>query len=308
VTRVAVLRLARLPSFVTWEVPDPDVAWAEDRLVIDAFIAAGIAAESVVWSDPGVDWNDFDAAVLRSTFDYLDAREHFLEVLAAIERSRCRLFNPLEVVRWNIDKRYLLELEGRGVPIVPTRLALSTPSAELATWLRGIGATEAILKPVVGLGGSGARRVLLDEFASTVTELRRVAPDAEHLCQPFLPGVVEEGEWSYVVLGGRLSHVLLKTPAAGDYRVQGIYGGAIRCAEPSADDVRQVEDILSRLGFDVPYLRLDLVRHAGRLRVMEVELIEPILSFDLVPGALPRFVQAIRDRGIPGGGGRTFRS
>lgn len=51
-----------------------------------------------------------------------------------------------------------------------------------------------------------------------------------------------------------------------------------------------------RLALDVPYLRLDLVRAAGRLCVMEVELIEPILSFDLVPGALPRFVQAIRER------------
>lgn len=295
-TRVAVLRLEKMPSFVTWEVPNFADVWAEDRLVIAAFQAEGIEAESVAWSDPDVDWNEFDAAVLRSTFDYLDARERFLGVLAAIERSRCRLFNPLEVVRWNIDKRYLLELEARGIPIVPTRLVSSTSPEELAEWIRETGATEAVLKPVVGLGGSDARRVRIDGLAEAVAELRLTAPESEHLCQPFLSSIVEEGEWSHVILGGRPSHVLLKKPAAGDYRVQGMYGGTIVVADPSGDDVRQVNDILARLDLDVPYLRLDLVRAAGRLCVMEVELIEPILSFDLVPGALPRFVRAIRER------------
>jgi hypothetical protein len=110
-TRIAILRCGKLPSFVTWEIPNLDELFEEDNLLLRGFEAGGFAPSSVVWADPTVGWNQFDIALIRSTWDYLDEQEYFLRVLSEIEDSSCRLFNPLEAVRWNMDKHYLLDLE-----------------------------------------------------------------------------------------------------------------------------------------------------------------------------------------------------
>jgi glutathione synthase/RimK-type ligase-like ATP-grasp enzyme len=114
------------------------------------------------------------------------------------------------------------------------------------------------------------------------------------LIQPFIDSVVAEGEWSFIFFNRQLSHVLLKKPAPSDYRVQGIYGGTVEIAEPQPRDLRQAEAIMDKLPFDLLYARLDLVRVDGELSVMEIELIEPILSFNLVPEGVERLVNATK--------------
>ena len=112
-TRVAILRCGKLPSFVNWEIPNLDELFEEDNLLIKGFKTRGVQAQPVIWDSPNTDWNQFDIALIRSTWDYLDAAEHFLRVLSNIEASSCKLYNPLSVIRWNMNKHYLLDLEQR---------------------------------------------------------------------------------------------------------------------------------------------------------------------------------------------------
>jgi hypothetical protein len=79
--RVAVLTCRTLPSFVTWEIPDVDELFADDRALIVEFGKRQIAAETIVWSDQGVDWDGFDVALIRSTWDYIDEHDQFLSAL-----------------------------------------------------------------------------------------------------------------------------------------------------------------------------------------------------------------------------------
>jgi len=67
-------------------------------------------------------------------------------------------------------------------------------------------------------------------------------------------------------------------------------------AEPRADDRRQVEAMLARLPFDLLYARLDVVRLDGRLALMELELIEPMLYFDKAPHSARRLARATAAR------------
>ncbi len=119
-------------------------------------------------------------------------------------------------------------------------------------------------------------------------------PDREYLVQPFIENVIAEGEWSFSYFNGKLSHVLLKKPAPNDYRVQGIYGGTIQALEPSDDDRKQAEAVMTKLPFDILYARLDFVRLGDQLSIIEIELIEPIFSFNLVPESIDRLVRATR--------------
>jgi glutathione synthase/RimK-type ligase-like ATP-grasp enzyme len=293
-THVAILRCGKLPSFVNWEVPNLDELFEEDKLLLQGFHTQGFQAQPVVWSRSDIDWNQFDIALIRSTWDYLDEQEQFLQILSQIETSSCRLSNPLAAVRWNIDKHYLFDLEKWGVPIIPTYLASNVETHTLHELVAEAQVPTLILKPTIGLGGSHSYRVPLDELDHTLTMLSAHQPRQEYLIQPFIESIVSEGEWSFVYFNRRLSHVLLKKPAPNDYRVQGIYGGTVHAVEPLARDLLQAEAVLAKLPFDLLYARLDFVRAGNHLAVMEVELIEPIFGFNLVPESIVRLVNAIR--------------
>jgi hypothetical protein len=71
--RIAVLRAARLAAAFDALAPCLDGLWAEDEALVQAFRAAGCEAELVVWNARGVAWDEFDAAIVRSTWDYIDA-------------------------------------------------------------------------------------------------------------------------------------------------------------------------------------------------------------------------------------------
>jgi glutathione synthase/RimK-type ligase-like ATP-grasp enzyme len=294
--RVAVLKCQKLPSFVTWEIPNVEDLFADDRMLIAELAERGVEAESVVWGDSSVDWDRFDVALIRSTWDYIDERKRFLSVLAEIEESSCQLFNPLEAVRWNSDKSYLFDLRDWQVPIVPTHLASTVAPAILQDEIVRQGWRSAVLKPRIGVGAAGVCRVPSQELARTIEQRTAQRPHQELLVQPLIESVVSEGEWSFIYIDGELSHVLLKKPAPGDYRAHGIYGCTIERVEPRRDDLLQVEAMLERLPFDLLYVRLDLVRIEDHLAIMELELVEPILYFNLASQGVSRLVNAILSR------------
>jgi glutathione synthase/RimK-type ligase-like ATP-grasp enzyme len=294
--RVAILRCQDLPKFITWEVPDLDELFEEDRLVISAFEDQGVEASSIIWRDASIEWGQFDVALIRSTWDYIDYIEPFLTVLSEIENSSCKLFNSEEAVRWNSDKHYLLDLERWDVPILPTYLASNSDSRALQKEFAKRNWRTAILKPTVGVGGADTYRVASTDLSSTLRELKLRHPRNEYLIQPFAESVVTDGEWSFVYFNRELSHVLLKKPAADDYRTHGLYGGTIEKAVPPEEYSEQADAILAKIPFDLLYVRLDLIIVDGRLAVVEVELIEPILYFRLVPDSIRRLVSATMER------------
>ena len=112
--------------------------------------ARRIEVVPVVWTEPLPP--KLDALVLRSTWDYHLRLPEFLAWVDAAEASRLPLLNPPSTIRWNVDKKYLLEVEARGVPIVPTRHAARGSAVELPSLLGAAGWTEAVVKPSVSGG------------------------------------------------------------------------------------------------------------------------------------------------------------
>ena len=291
--RVAVLRCEQLPSFVTWEIPDVESLFSDDRRLLDAFADRGVDAEPVAWTDPRVDWDAFDVAVLRSTWDYVDHLQRFLEVTELIERSRCTLLNTADAVRWNADKHYLDDLDRHDRHAQPVVRGTRADAPRIRAAVAEAGWDELVLKPAIGVGGSGVVRTTASGLAEVLDGL---APGTEVKVQPFAEDIVGEGELSFVFLGDDLSHVLRKRPAAGDFRAHGIYGGTIELADPGRGDAAAVSAMLARLPFDLLYARFDVVRYGGRLAVLELELIEPMLYLDLAPGSAGRLADATRAR------------
>jgi glutathione synthase/RimK-type ligase-like ATP-grasp enzyme len=246
-----------LIALVTWR-GLPELA-ADDRLLRDALVRRGAEVRAVVWDDD-VDWRAFDAIVIRSTWDYHKRLDEFRAWLDRMDGLP--LWNPPEVLRWNTHKSYLLELQSRGIAIVPT---LFVP--------RGTGF---IVKPAV---------------SATAFRTERHTNEDDLLIQPFVPEVVADGELSFMFLGKKFSHAMRKRAASGDFRVQSDFGGSATPFEPSAEWIEQAAHIASMLGERWLYARIDCVVRDGRLLLMELEATEPSLFLDAA--AAERFADAI---------------
>lgn len=257
---------------------DIPVEDADAEPVIAALGAIGVEAEMGVWSDPGVGWSGFDRVWVSSIWDYHDRLEEFRGWLGRVSELTW-LENPAELIEWNLDKRYLRELEAEGVPVVPTVWTDLTAGTDADDAAREQGWERIVVKPTVDLGAINLSVVGPGEVEGAVAGIAGAS-----MVQPFLSSLAEEGELSLVYMRGELSHTVRKVPREGDFRVQESYGGryALEPADAEAEEIGSA--VLSLLdgrgsGGAAPlYARIDLVRGLdGDLRLIEVELIEPNL-------------------------------
>jgi len=270
----------------------------DDRLLIEPLAGLGIEAVPVVWSAPGWDVVAGCAAlVLRSTWDYVHRLGEFVRWLDALEGAGVRLVNPPAVVRWNLDKRYLLELEGRGVPIIPTALVQQGTRVDLAAILRERGWSEALVKPTVSVNALGTWRVGGDGAGAAQQRLDAALEHAGALVQQFQRAVLAEGELSFVFFDRRFSHALRKQPRPGDFRVQEDHGGRTMLEpSPAPALLAQAEAVLDVIDGDLAYARVDGVVVDGHFLLMEVELAEPSLYLACHPPAAVTFAGVIARR------------
>lgn len=266
------------------DVPDLD---EDGPALLAALAARGVDAVPAVW-DAAVDWERFELVVVRSAWDYAERREEFLAWAAGL----ARVLNPLPVLRWSTDKRYLAELEAGGVPIVPTRFL--EPGEPLAA-----PPGRFVVKPVFSAGGRASARYEPEEAAAAVAHVEALHGEGRAaMVQPHVDGVERAGEIALVYLGGRYSHAVRKRVALrrGEPDSPQLYlEEAVEAADPSAADLRVAEQALAAAPFDdLLYARVDLV-HDPEPLVLELELAEPSLYLLYDGGSAARFARLISD-------------
>jgi len=232
--------------------------------------------EWVAWEAPGVDWSAFDAAWIRTTWNYVDHHAAFLEWVDRVA-GMTELWNPASVVRWNSHKSYLLDLADRGIDVVPTTLVRGGEVLDLDRLLDERGWDEVVVKPAVGVGAVGAVRVGRPAGARASS-----SSDVDRLVQPLVPEVAA-GEVSLIAVDGRVTHAVRKIPAEGDFRVHREYGGREVAHEPSRPELDLATRALAAVGAPLLYARVDCVPTAAGPLLMELELIEPSLFLPLAP-------------------------
>ena len=132
--------------------------WAEGEpghAALDAALTAhGLASRWVVWDDLTVDWGTAEVVAVRSTWDYDGRLGEFLGWASGVGPA---LLNGARVFRWNTDKRYLIELQDAGLPVVPTVAADTIFEVRAAADKYGL----AVVKPRVGSGGRGLAAIVV---------------------------------------------------------------------------------------------------------------------------------------------------
>ena len=267
--------------------------------LLAAFTAAGAQAQVIDWDDGAVDWARFDAALLRSAWDYT---ERLPEFLAWVERvaGLTTLLNPADVVRWNCDKHYLRELAAAALPVVPTSFAEpgAEPAATLEAFLGRHACQELVVKPAVGAGSRDTRRHARTATAQILAHMRPLLDMGRSvMLQPYLEGVDRHGETAVIFIGGRFSHAICKAALLprGAPATAGLFAPErITARAPDADELAVAQRLLAHLPFgELLYARVDLIRDAaGSPCLLELELAEPSLFFAYAAGSAERFATA----------------
>jgi glutathione synthase/RimK-type ligase-like ATP-grasp enzyme len=262
-----------------------------DLPLVDALRATGLDPVAEVWTDPSVDWSAYDAVLLRSVWDYHIRYDEFTEWLGLVDKADVPVFNDSGLVRWNADKRYLVELRERGVAIVPSQVAAGDCLSEVVAGLDG---QEIVIKPTVSASAHHTVRGVAgsEELSRAMDDL----PDTVYLVQPFVPEIVTDGEWSLMFIDGEHTHAVVKRPAAGDYRVQMMFGGESTLTDPSPAVLESAQAALEAAGPPPLYARVDGVVVNGRFLLMELELIEPYLFLPEFPEATDKLAAAVARR------------
>ena len=271
---------------------------SDDRLAVAALAALGVAAVPAVWDDPAVAWSGFDAIVLRSCWDYYHHPGRFRAWLDRAESTGVPLWNSPAVLRWNMDKRYLRDLEARGVAVPPTAwLERGAGAADLGAVLRARGWEEAVVKPAVSADGDSTWRVRAGDEARVAPALAAASARGGVMVQRFIPELAADGEWSCVFIGGEFSHAVLKRPADGEFRVQERYGGSSAAAHAPGTVLAGARHALRQApADDWLYARVDGVLLGDTFTLLELEMLEPSLFFALDPSAPARFAAVVAER------------
>ena len=294
-TRIGIVTTS--PGAFTSADPDRDCA-----PLVAALRDRGVEADSLDWHDTSVDWASWDLAVLRSPWDYA---QHPAEFAAWLELAgtQTHVLNEPELVRWNMDKHYLLELEAAGIPVIPTtyhrrldsvRDALAAPTQ----------AAHVVVKPAVGAGSQRTGLFAREDPAALALARQILDAGGTVMLQPEVPELSDGLEKAVYTLDGRFTHAVAKGALLA--RGGGLRGGQYQenpqLVEASADEQTFAERVLAAVaevtGLGTPlYGRIDLVDSAEHgLVLIEAELFEPTYNLHLAPEVTELFVDAILGR------------
>lgn len=273
----------------------------------ESFARAGVDLEYRFWTDGSTDWASYDLVVIRSLWDYTDRMSEFSEFLDGLA-GVANVQNPPELIRWNLDKTYLLDLSTMGVPVVRTFVAEDMDRVVAAIAAVGAaGSTEVVVKPVVSASSRSTGWFDVGDDAATGLAEQILRDGGQVLVEPFVPSVAERGEVAVIMFDGEFSHAIRKGPILekGGGLIGGVYREEIsphRVTEAelstataaSTATIRRARDA-GWLGSDenLLYGRFDVVElEDGSTALLEAELFEPCLFVPFADGAADRFTRS----------------
>jgi glutathione synthase/RimK-type ligase-like ATP-grasp enzyme len=270
----------------------PDIT-TSDRLYADALERRGCRIVGAPWDGPRKAFTGADAVVLRSTWGYYRALDAFRDWTEAMAEGT-RLFNPIDLVRWNLRKDYLGKLAAAGVR-VPRSYVVACDAASIGRIFDETGWERAVVKPATGASGHSVELLKHATLAKQVAGLSDTARASGVVVQEFLPEIAE-GELSLIYFDGVFSHALRKRPPPGEFRSNSRYRPTRNAETPKCEVVEQGAACIAALPEMPLYSRVDGVVRGGELIVIEVEVLEPALFMEFHPPSAERFAEATMRR------------
>ena len=275
-----------------------DAALSETPLLDAALANEGAALQLIDGFAQTDEVLQLDAMLMLGCWGYHNDPQQYLRYIDWLEASGVAVINPAELLRWNMDKRYLLDLQRQGVSVAPLRHHPQHARLDLDHEVRQAGYVRYVLKPTVSANAQKTRVCHGPPDAEACALADEILQHSGLIIQPYFDALVTSGELSFLFFGGRFSHAVCKVPKPGDFRSQPSFGAHLAPFAPSPELLRQAAQTIAAVpsAHTLPYARVDGFVQDGQLQLVELELIEPFLFLRSTPDparAAQRFAQSV---------------
>lgn len=253
----------------------------------------GLQIDFVVWNDNSINWENYTIILIKSPWDYHEEISLFYAWLKKMESLELRMLNPIKIIKWNSNKRYLDDIFKAGLPVISSiYLGKGTQIPTDNSLFTQFGTDKIVVKPCVSAGAKNT--IILDEksLVQQSETINLLLAEEEYIVQPYVKEIAN-GEWSFIFFNGKYSHSALKVPKEGDFRVQHYHGGSILYPEPDYKYIQQAQKYVQEFAVGTLYARVDGIVKEDTLFLMEIELIEPYLFLNSEKERQERYYQAL---------------
>jgi glutathione synthase/RimK-type ligase-like ATP-grasp enzyme len=251
----------------------------EDRLLKEALERKGLKVHRTYWDNPDFDWTSTRYAIFRTTWDYFDRIDEFMPWLEKTAELT-QFINPISLIKWNMDKHYLRDLQQNGIDIPDTIFIEKGEKRNLSAFTTDKNWSEFILKPAISGAARHTYRFKKEEIGKHEAIFEALIANESMLLQEFQKNILTKGEIALMLFGGRFSHAVLKLAKAGDFRVQDDFGGTVHDYNPTEQEIAFAEKVITTISPLPAYARVDIFwDNEGKPVVSELEMIEPELWF-----------------------------
>lgn len=284
--------------------------YSDESGLLDALADRGADPAVKIWNDPTVDWDEAGVCVVRSVSDYAHDREAFLTWADSVPR----ILNHADILRWNSDKHYMLDLSERGLPVIPTQwLEPDRHFSKQQVHSRFPAMGDFVVKPAVSSGVRDIGRYTANDTAqrqaAILQTMSLLGQGRAVMVQRYVEQIDVHGEISLVFFNGLVSHAVEKRAVLHPDSVTAdeVQEAVVTVQHATEEQWRWGEKIRGvlhsyvreRMGRDEQFLynRVDLVPDgAGSFMVMEISMVDADLYLGATPEALGNFADAIAMR------------
>eukprot|EP01090_Pellita_catalonica_P002163 TRINITY_DN117_c0_g3_i1.p1 TRINITY_DN117_c0_g3~~TRINITY_DN117_c0_g3_i1.p1 ORF type:complete len:308 (+),score=64.97 TRINITY_DN117_c0_g3_i1:1360-2283(+) len=266
----------------------------EDNYVKIALENQGLKVARLSWDDTTFDWSTTKYVLFRTTWDYFDRFSEFSKWLNTVSKQTT-LLNSEKIIRWNIDKHYLQDLQQNGVHICESYFIEKGTQSTLKELSLKYDLKDFVLKPCISGAARHTYKINLENINEYEETFSSLIIEEAMIIQPFQYNIVEKGEISLMVMNGKFTHAILKIAKPGDFRVQDDFGGSVHNYTPTKEEIIFAENAVKACIEPPIYARVDVFTdNNGKLAIAELELIEPELWFRNNPAAADELAKGIK--------------
>ena len=270
-----------------------DQVISEDTILLEALEKKGLRVIRKSWDAADFDWTSCKFAIFRTTWDYFD---RYSEFFSWFEKTRkiLQFINVPELIYWNLDKHYLLDLKKKQLNIPATLFIEKGTVQSLKELLDNTDWETAVIKPAIGGAARETFKISAGNYAGHESHFKELISKETMLFQEFQHKIVSHGEMSLIMIEGKYSHAVLKKAKSGDFRVQDDFGGSVEMYQPNKEEIAFAEKAISACPSLPIYARVDVFYdNTTKLALGELELIEPELWFRNCPSAAKKLADSV---------------
>ena len=265
----------------------------EQELLKSAFEAQGLKVDITYWDNPTYEWQETKSVLFRTISDYFERFNEFCEWLEQV-KTKTRLINSYELIKWNIDKHYLKDMSSWGIETVPTYFADKGCNMKLHEIAKRNQWKDLVIKPAISASAFKTYKILANEIQANEKLFNSLVQERNMLVQPYFETITQLGEASLMVFDGKFTHAILKKAQPGDFRVQDDFGGTVHNYIPTKAEINFAEKVFETCKTKPVYGRVDIVWDNDKnFYLSELEIIEPELWIRNYPKCAERIAEAV---------------